>query len=54
MNPADISTKPTSGPTTTRHWQFLRGVRFHPPRLSPHMDYIESSTIASQTVSSAK
>ena len=32
LNPADISTKPTSGPTNTRHWNFLRGHRFHPPQ----------------------
>ncbi len=42
LNAADISTKLTSAPTLARHWNFLRGIRFHPPVLSPHQTYLDS------------
>ena len=54
LNPADISTKPTSGPALSRHWNFLRGLRFHPPHHTPHASYLTSSDTAITTLHSNK
>ena len=52
LNAADMSTKPTSGPALARHWNFLRGLRFHPPPSSIHKTYLDSHTEATSPFSS--
>ena len=46
LNAADISTKSTSGPIVSRHWNFLRGLRFYPPAKTDHGRYLTTSNEA--------
>ncbi len=46
LNAADISTKSTSGPITSRHWNFLRGLRFNTSAKTDHGQYLTTNNEA--------
>jgi hypothetical protein len=41
---ADMCTKPVAGPLLSRHFDFIRGLRFAPPENSIHYSYFKSPT----------
>lgn len=41
IQPADMSTKPVSGPVLQRHFKFIRGYRFYPPKGSEHYTLLQ-------------
>ena len=46
LNAADISTKSTSGPIISRHWNFLRGLIFYPSAMTDHGRYLTTNNEA--------
>ena len=50
LNAADISTKATTGPILARHWNFLRGLRFHPSTSTSHGVYLTTTQNAITTI----
>ncbi len=54
LNAADSSTKPCTGPTHQRHWEFLRGYRFYPPVSTQHGTYLHTPANALRVLSTGK